>query len=270
MKDYLASGFKQVDNAGQMETFFSCLNLLDSLDFFKDYKQESFDLLRLEPGVAVLEVGCGLGDDAIAMIERIQPGGWLVAIDSSIAMIEESRRRHGEYSDVRFQVADVQKLDYPNESFDRCRIDRTLQHIANPKQAILEMRRVLRKQGVVVAFDNDWETFTVNSANRKITRAIANYWCDSFASGWIGRYMPQLFQESGLRVAQIIPRTLVIQELELANKVFDVFQTVEKATQAELVSEQDAEAWIEELQALDRVNKFFCSYTGFLIVAVND
>lgn len=130
------------------------------------------------------------------------------------------------------------------------------------------MKRVLR-QGVIVAFDNDWETFTVNSANRKITRAIANYWCDSFASGWIGRYMPQLFKESGLRVAQIMPRTLVIQELELANKVFDVFQTVE-TTQAELVSKQDAEAWIEELKALDRLNKFFCSYTGFLIVAVND
>lgn len=81
--------------------------------------------------------------------------------------------------------------------------------------------------------------------------------------------MPQLFKESGLRVAQIMPRTLVIQELELANKVFDVFQTVE-TTQAELVSKQDAEAWIEELKALDRLNKFFCSYTGFLIVAVND
>lgn len=101
MKDYLASGFKQVDNAGQIETFFSCLNLLNSLDFFKDYKRESFDLLRLSPGVAVLEVGCGLGDDAIAIVERIQPGGRLVAIDSSIAMIE-SRRRHGEYSNVRF------------------------------------------------------------------------------------------------------------------------------------------------------------------------
>lgn len=49
-----------------------------------------------------------------------------------------------------------------------------------------------------------------------------------------------------------------------------MFQTVEKATQAKLVSKQDAEAWIEELQALDRVKKFFCSYTGFLIVAVND
>lgn len=43
-----------------------------SVEFFRDYKQESFDLLCLEPGVAVLEVGCGLGDDAISILRRLE------------------------------------------------------------------------------------------------------------------------------------------------------------------------------------------------------
>jgi hypothetical protein len=36
------------------------------------------------------------------------------------------------------------------------------------------MVRVLRRGGVVVAFDNDWETLTVDSADRTLTRTILN------------------------------------------------------------------------------------------------
>ena len=38
------------------------------------------------------------------------------------------------------------------------------------------MTRVLRPEGVLVAFDNDWETLTVDSTDRKLTRAVVNAW----------------------------------------------------------------------------------------------
>ena len=90
-------------------------------------------------------------------------------------------------------------------AFDGCRIDRVLQHIADPAAAIGEMVRVLRPGGVLVAFDNDWETLTVDSADRALTRSVLNAWCDRFPSGWIGRRLVPLFLQSGLGDVVIVP-----------------------------------------------------------------
>jgi hypothetical protein len=46
------------------------------------------------------------------------------------------------------------------------------------------MARVMRPEGVLVAYDNDWETLTVDSADRALTRTVLNAWCDRFPSGW--------------------------------------------------------------------------------------
>ena len=89
-------------------------------------------------------------------------------------------------------------MPYEDATFDGCRIDRVLQHIADPAAAIREMVRVLRPGGVLVAFDNDWETLTVDSADRALTRTILNTWCDRFPSGWIGRRLVPLFLDAGL------------------------------------------------------------------------
>src|ERR1700679_2353233 len=51
------------------------------------------DGLRLTPGLRVLDVGCGLGDDVCAIAERVGPSGAVVGADVSEAMIEEARRR---------------------------------------------------------------------------------------------------------------------------------------------------------------------------------
>jgi ubiquinone/menaquinone biosynthesis C-methylase UbiE len=64
--DVIASGFKDVDRAADFAVFASCLELIDSLSFFVECKRESYDLLGAGPGRRILDVGCGLGDDAAA------------------------------------------------------------------------------------------------------------------------------------------------------------------------------------------------------------
>ena len=75
MTDDLASGFQSVDHASDFEVFSRCLTLIDSLPFFVECKRESYDLLGATPGSRILEVGCGLGDDAAALARRVAPGG---------------------------------------------------------------------------------------------------------------------------------------------------------------------------------------------------
>ncbi|OBA85687.1 hypothetical protein A5662_04085 [Mycobacteriaceae bacterium 1482268.1] len=245
--------------------FASCLTLIDSMPFFTACKRQSYDLLAAKPGGNILEVGCGLGDDAAAIAQRVAPGGSVVAVDGSQAMVDAARERHGDRAGLSFCLADATKLPYEDGVFDGCRIDRVLQHIPNPAAAIREMTRVLRPGGVLVAFDNDWETLTVDSADRALTRTILNAWCDRFPSGWVGRRMRGLFLEAGLVDVETHPKTLVITDLDVADRLYSFFATADRLANTGTIGPDDAERWRSELRKADAAGRFFTSYTGFLV-----
>jgi SAM-dependent methyltransferase len=65
-----------------------------------------------------------------------------------------------EVSNIDFVVADVHNLDSPNARFDVVHAHQVLQHVADPVQALREMRRVCAPGGVVAARDSDYAAFT--------------------------------------------------------------------------------------------------------------
>ena len=69
MTDDLAGGFQSVDAATDFAVFSSYLTLIDSLPFFAECKRASYDLVGAAPGRRILEVGCGLGDDAASLAQ---------------------------------------------------------------------------------------------------------------------------------------------------------------------------------------------------------
>ena len=265
MKDDLASGFKDVDRAADFAVFASCLDLIESMPFFAEGKRESFGLLGAAPGRRILDVGCGLGDDAAALAALVATGGEVVGVDGSQAMVEAARRRHGGVEGLSFEVADAADLPFDDASFDGCRIDRVLQHIADPAPVVREMVRVLRPGGVLVAFDNDWETLTVDSADRALTRAVMNAFCDRFPSGWIGRQLVPLFLDAGLSDVVASPKTLVLRELDVADRIYSFFATVGRLADAGVIGRDDAARWSDGLRAAAADGRFFSSYTGFLV-----
>ncbi len=263
--DYLSSGFADVDHSDDSSLFSSCLKTLNSLPYFQDYKRKSFSLMNVREGSQVLEIGCGLGFDAVALARIVGSSGRVVALDCSRTMLQEARARAESLGlCIDFLLADAGSLETADETFDCARVDRTLQHILEPKRVLREMARVTKSGGRILAYEPDWGTFTIRSTNRKTTRKIADFWCDSFKSGWIGRYLSGYLRDMGLYEVQVYPSTLVITELGLAEKVFDIFKNAEKAVNQGLLSDSEALAWRKELQEDDRRGRFFCSYTGFL------
>jgi ubiquinone/menaquinone biosynthesis C-methylase UbiE len=263
--DCLSSGFADVDHSDDSSLFSSCLTTLNSLPYFQDYKRKSFCLMNVREGSQVLEVGCGLGFDAIALARIVGGSGRVVAVDCSRTMLQEARARAESLGlNIDLLLADASHLEYADETFDCARVDRTLQHIPEPKRVLKEMARITKSGGCILAYEPDWGTFTIGSADRQITRKIADFWCDTFKSGWIGRYLYGYLREVGLDDVQVHPSTLVITDLALAEKVFDIFNNAEKAVNQGQVSGPEVSAWLGGLQEDDREGRFFCSYTGFL------
>ena len=265
-KEYLATGFADVDGRDDAMAYKQCLALLDSLPHFREYKLRSYDLLSLSTGLSVLEVGCGLGDDTLRLAMRVGPNGVVVGVDSSARMIEEAVTRNPANVRVAFAQADARDLPFKTESFSRCRVDRTLQHIKGPWQVIREMVRVLKPGGVLLAYDNDWGTFSVSGSDTESTRIIETMWTESFTNRWIGRYLKRYFLEAGLKNVVMEPSVSVLTDFELADRVYNLRQTVNRAVEAGRIISEVADEWVSELQAQSQSGGFLCTLTAYTVV----
>lgn len=264
--EYLSTGFKDVDRTNDREAYFSCLALLDSLPYYRESKQKSYQLLKLKPGMTVLEAGCGLGDDAVRIAELVMPGGNVVALDASTVMIEKARSRNlPAYLSIHFQTGDVKALPFSDHSFSRCRIDRVLQHVLHPEKAISELVRVLEPGGLILAYDNDWGTFSIRS-DHTFTRSLERFWCDSFTNCRIGRDLRDLFISCGLSDIDVHRGTSVIEDLETADKIYNLRETARKASAQGVISVDQGLFWIEELIDRSGRGRFSATLTAYTVV----
>ncbi len=114
-------------------------------------------LSRLEPGVRLLDVGCGPGTITVDLAVRV-PGGEVTGIDAAAGVLAEARAeadRRGQ-ANVRFETGDVYRLAFEDGTFDVVHAHQVLQHLSDPVAALAEMRRVCRPGGLVAARDGDY------------------------------------------------------------------------------------------------------------------
>jgi hypothetical protein len=86
-----------------------------------------------------------------------------------------------------------------------------------------------------------------------------------FPSGWIGRQLVGLFLDAGLADVETFPKTMVSNDLDVADRVFSFFATADGLVNAGTVDPDDADRWRNGLRAADAAGRFFTSYTGFLV-----
>ena len=112
--------------------------------------------------LAVLEVGCGLGTDGAQFAKA---GARYTGIDLTDAAVELAKRRF-ELSNLpgTFRVADAERLDFPDNSFDLVYSHGVLHHTPDTAAAIREIHRVLRPGGkaVVMLYHRDSYNYRVN------------------------------------------------------------------------------------------------------------
>jgi len=92
----------------------------------------------------LLDVGCGPG---IHIKEYEKRGAKCFGIDFSEKMIKLAKER---CSNSKFTVGNVSKLDFQDNSFDIITASLVLDHIKNLSNAINEIRRMLKKEGLLI------------------------------------------------------------------------------------------------------------------------
>lgn len=77
--------------------------------------------LQLPPGSRGLDAGCGIGNHTLWLAEAVSPGGHVTGVDISeecIARAQETARKSKAGEQVSFQIEDISKLPFENDSFD--------------------------------------------------------------------------------------------------------------------------------------------------------
>lgn len=120
-----------------------------------DWQPWVFDLLALKPGMRVLECGCGPGWLWRENVARIPEGCHITLTDLSPGMVAEAEGAlAGSGHHFDFQPANIQALDFADDTFDVVVANHMLYHVPDLPQALAEVRRVLKGNGRLIAATN--------------------------------------------------------------------------------------------------------------------
>lgn len=112
--------------------------------------------LNLEPGKKVLDVGCGTGGGTFCMARYY--GTNVHAVDLSANMIDIAKDRLANENEdmqrkITFDVVDVTKVEYENESYDVIYSRDTILHIADKEALYRKLYSWLKPGGILFVTD---------------------------------------------------------------------------------------------------------------------
>lgn len=264
LKDY--TGFSGVDATGDPDLFIRFLDTVSQLDGFISLKARLDRRLALAPGDVVLDVGCGTGADVRRFARQVAPGGRVVGIDASAAMIDVARSRAREAGiggAVDLSVGDASDLEFPDGSFDAVTADRVLMHTANPGRVVAELTRVLRPGGRLVDFDIDIDATVAAGPDFELAGRVVRVAAGGYRSGRAARDLPALFAAAGLDV-EVAPHGLVMPYELFADLMA---APLRQACLDGLVEEDEVAAWDASLAEAHRSGRYLGVFNGLLITA---
>lgn len=155
--------------------FYDTVNRIFSLGSGGWYRRRCLRRAGLKPGLKVLDVAIGTGLIAESALEIVGPGGTVIGLDLSEAMLAEARRK----LDIPLIQGVAEALPIASESIDFVVMGYAIRHIADLETCFGEFRRVLKRGGTLLLLE-------VSSPARAVYKTtLAQY---------LGRGVPRLSQ----------------------------------------------------------------------------
>lgn len=220
--------------------------------------------LDIQPGCHVLDVGCGIGDQASAMAKLAGETGSVTGTDISNTMISVAQSRHAESGlPLQFLVAPANQQPFAGASFDIIRTERVLMYLKNIDEVFAEYTRLLKPGGKLLIFDVDWDALVLPHHDKSLTRRIVEFISDSFPSGRIGAQLLGYLKDFGFKDIQIRPHGY-IHNLELTKRIIGgiTFTGVDN----NIFTNEEITNWWAALEKAETDGKFFSCFQGFMVM----
>lgn len=160
----------------------------------------------LQPGLAVVDLGSGAGNDAFIARHEVGATGTVIGVDFSPAMVARARRNAAVrgFTNVSFIEGDIESLPIDNNSVDVVISNCVLNLVPNKQAVFSEIFRVLKPGGHFSISD----IVTEGSLSEKVKQAAEAY--AGCVAGAIQKadYLQQI-RESGFREVTVQKQTVI-------------------------------------------------------------
>ncbi len=232
-----------------------------------------------EKGTKILEAGCGVGAQT-QIIATNNPTCEITAVDISDRSITEAKKliATSDIKNVQFQIADLRKLNFPDEYYDHIFVCFVLEHTPNPLQILTELKRVLKKDGTITVVEGDHGStyfYPDSTTARKAVAAQVELQKKNGGNANIGRTLYPLLEQCGFQQIAISPRQIYVDKSKpnlvdgFIRKTFTAMikGVEEEAVSKGIISKNEMEEGIANLYRVADTGGTFC-YTFFKGVGV--
>jgi len=163
-------------------------------------------IAELREGEVVLDLGCGGGLDAFLAAQRVGRNGKVIGLDMTAEMVDKARANAGagDYTNVEFQVAEIEKLPLPDNSVDVVISNCVINHSADKLAVFGEAYRVLKPGGRMFASD----LVTKGRLSEAVLRNADKLW-----AGWLAVALDRQEYLNAIKAAGFRTVTVVAEGL---------------------------------------------------------
>jgi len=230
-------------------------------------------------GETVLEAGCGVGAQTVILAGN-SPETRFISVDISAESLGQAKEKvttRG-FTNISFQVQDINNLSFPDETFDHVFVCFVLEHLQGPGLALSELKRVLRPGGTITIIEGDHGSayFHPDSdAARRAIQCLIDLQAASGGDSLIGRRLYPLIAEAGFQDVSVTPRMVYVDSSRpelVEGFTKNTFTAMVEGVRAQALNKGliDETTWDEGIRALYRTAEedgTFC-YTFFKAVGI--
>ena len=237
---------------------------------FASFRNEYFSLMNLNNNASILELGGGTGVIGRAYIKETNFNGKYVVSDLSEQLLKFGKElaiKNKVDHLLDFKMIDAMASKTNNELFYDAVIMHTLvSHVPEPKIVLNNAKEYLKKGGIIVIFDADYETLLISSGDKnldKIVNSAIKKGC--VAQPKVMRKIPKIAMDLNLKLINSNSNLL----FEAGNSEF--FISMGKALSSAVVKANQlekkiADNWIKKLENSIIENVFFgmCPFITYI------
>jgi len=230
-------------------------------------------------GSRVLEAGCGVGSQTLTLAQQ-NPSVSFTSVDISELSLEQARRRvrAAELNNVQFQQADIFHLSFEPDSFDHIFLCFVLEHLPDPRQALVCLQKVLQPGGTMTVIEGDHGSayfYPDSEAAHQAIQCQIKLQAALGGNALIGRELYPLLRKAGFADIRVSPRMVYVDSSKpglvdgFIRKTFTAMieGVREQAIQGKLMEPAIFDQGIRDLYRTADVGGTFC-YTFFKAVGV--
>jgi ubiquinone/menaquinone biosynthesis C-methylase UbiE len=261
--------WQAVDSASDPQAFVQYLERLSEHPTMRRHNCARLAAAQVAAGSIVLDLGCGIGSDALMLAEAVGTTGQVHAMDRSRLMVETTARRATEHGvTIACKEADAGALPYPDRTFDLVWLERVLMHVGSPLDTLREIRRVLQDGGQLVVFEPDSDALMVSDGgDADLACRLEQRWSDGIAHPRMGRALERLARVAGFTDIRTEPRLFATSDFDLASSGMRWPEMLNSLVTSGDVSESRAQGWYQAVGAEARSGLPICWLPCFELFA---